>query len=156
MLWRWTASSRAACGHSPKTLWPPFTRAGELDEADAFRRLYSSISCGCRRWNGEYYCYGRCGVTKREMTEEEYRIYTTRRTCPKGSGGKESHVMEVKSLTLCINVMNAKMPHVINSSLCQLRLMEVTSVIKRHNWKRESICSSARVWHSVVLNLSTT
>jgi hypothetical protein len=69
MSWRWTASSRAACGHSLKTLWPPFTRAGELDEADAFRRLYSSISCARRRWNGEYCCYGRCGVTKREMTE---------------------------------------------------------------------------------------
>jgi hypothetical protein len=37
----------------PKTLWPLFTQAGELDEAEAFRRLYSSILCARRRWNGE-------------------------------------------------------------------------------------------------------
>jgi hypothetical protein len=36
-----------------KTLWPPFTRAGELDEVEAFQRLYSSILCARRRWNGE-------------------------------------------------------------------------------------------------------
>jgi hypothetical protein len=25
--------------------------------------------CACRRRNGDYCCYGRCGVTEREMTE---------------------------------------------------------------------------------------
>jgi hypothetical protein len=63
------------------------------------------------------YCYyGRCGVTKREMTEGGVQNIYYAEDRPKSSGGKESHVMEAKNLTPCINVMNAKIPHVINSN----------------------------------------
>jgi hypothetical protein len=54
MPWRWTTNSHAACGHSPKTLWPPFTRVGELDEAEAFRRLYVGDGTGRAQYYGRY------------------------------------------------------------------------------------------------------
>jgi len=45
------ASSRAACGHSPKTWLPAFTQAGELTDSSV-SEANSSSACARKNWNG--------------------------------------------------------------------------------------------------------